>query len=117
LIFPVRKMGIEGVKLSFKSIENCDVLEIELGKPIEPSVLAKLDNMEFRKILLDHQTGDVLVISGRAPIWLYCFLLHETMHLWKAVATFDPKIGGAIIVGSHTPKYGIGDIIHIGGAK
>lgn len=51
-----------------------------------------------------------VVISGRGPIWLYCFLAHF-YHPTLFVATYDPRFEGAVIVESHSPKYTVGTII------
>jgi CRISPR-associated protein Csx3 len=55
-------------------------------------------------------TGGV-VISGRAPIWLYGYLIHE-LHPTAWVGCYDPRIG-AIIVATHTRLVHIGQVIKI----
>ncbi len=55
-------------------------------------------------------TGGV-VISGRAPIWLYAYLTHE-LHPTAWVACYDPRLG-AVVVATHTHLVGIGDVIII----
>jgi len=51
-----------------------------------------------------------VVLSGKGPIWLYGFLVHF-YHPTKWVATFDPRLQGAVVVESHTPKVQVGDLI------
>ena len=46
---------------------------------------------------IDFRKG--VILSGKAPVWLYAFLSHE-LHIAKWVATFDPRIG-AVVVQSH----------------
>ena len=41
-----------------------------------------------------------VVLSGRGPVWLYAFLTHH-YHPTLWVATFDPRLGGAVVVESH----------------
>lgn len=55
-------------------------------------------------------TGGV-VISGRAPIWLYAYLIHE-LHPTAWVACYDPRIG-AIVVATHTRLVQIGQVFKI----
>jgi CRISPR-associated protein Csx3 len=55
-------------------------------------------------------TGGV-VISGRAPIWLYGYLIHE-LHPTAWVACYDPRIG-AVVVATHTRLVHIGQVIKI----
>ena len=108
-------LEVSGVKLKFSSnTEGCDVLEIELDEAIEPKALTELDSAKLRSWLIDKQPrSEILVISGRAPIWLYAFLVHEVVHLWKVVAVYDPKLNGAVIIASHKPEYFVGDIVYV----
>lgn len=60
-----------------------------------------------------------VVISGRAPIWLYGYLIHE-LHPTAWVACYDPRIG-AVVVATHSRQTTIGQVlpidIHSGTAK
>jgi CRISPR-associated protein Csx3 len=53
-----------------------------------------------------------VVLSGRAPIWLYLALGHH-FHVCAAVASHDPRLGErvAVVVQSHCPDYCLGDLI------
>lgn len=53
-----------------------------------------------------------VILSGRGPIWLYCFLTHY-YHPTKFIATYDPREGGAVIVESHSPEYKVGEVLKI----
>lgn len=53
-----------------------------------------------------------VVLSGRGPIWLYCFLTHF-YHPTKFVATYDPRLGGAVIVERHAIEYQVGSVIRL----
>ena len=53
-----------------------------------------------------------IILAGRGPIWLYCFLTHY-YHPTRFVATYDPRMQGAVVVESHTKEYNVGDIISI----
>lgn len=71
------------------------LFEIDLGEGgvCEPSDLSR--------ITVPSIPGDRgVVISGRAPIWLYAFLSHH-FHVCQWVGTFDPRLGGAIVVSRH----------------
>lgn len=50
-----------------------------------------------------------VVISGRAPMWLYGFLVHE-LHPTAWVAIYDPRLG-AVVVATHSRVAKIGQII------
>ena len=86
------------------------VIEFTLKRPIQPGAEArdatKLVKAFVKELVPQH---DVTTISGRGPIWFYGMLLHELAHVAKAVAVFDPKVGGAVVVTSHVydlPKEG-----------
>ncbi|MFQ3613479.1 MAG: CRISPR-associated ring nuclease Crn3/Csx3 [Cyanobacteriota bacterium] len=82
------------------------VIEIELTRP---------DRLMFP---LDLQTLTLpaginarlgVVLTGRAPIWLYGWLVHEC-HFTRWVACYDPRLG-AVVVSSHSPEVQVGEII------
>ena len=83
------------------------ILEIKLEDGvIEPNDLKKIDfNPSFKEI-----GGKVVILTGRAPIWLYGYLIH-LLHPVKAIATYDPRVGGAVVIQSHFKELSIGDII------
>jgi len=85
------------------------VLTIDLVNPdriIQPQDLSSLQLPPG----LD-ATGGV-VISGRAPIWLYGFLVHE-LHPTAWVACYDPRLSGAVVVATHSHQTHIGTVLAI----
>lgn len=58
--------------------------------------------------------GCLLVISGRAPIWRYGMALHKAHGSpAAAVATFDPRLGGAVVVQTHSRQWREGDVVEV----
>lgn len=57
-----------------------------------------------------------IILSGRGPVWLYGFLVHY-YHPTRWVATYDPRLQGAVVVETHTPKVQVGDIIPLQNTK
>jgi CRISPR-associated protein Csx3 len=51
-----------------------------------------------------------VVLSGRGPIWLYCFLTHF-YHPTKFIATYDPRLDGAVVVETHAVEHQIGSVL------
>lgn len=51
-----------------------------------------------------------VVIYGRAPIWLYTYLIHEC-HPFAWVAVYDPRLGGIVVQSHIANSYSVGDII------
>ncbi len=93
------------ITFKIKEKENYTLIHFELEANIIPGILKQLNPPKV------NGTKGV-VLSGRGPIWLYCYLVHY-YHPTKFVATYDPRIGGAIIVESHEQKLGVGEIIEV----
>jgi len=91
------------IQFQVKEKEKYHILTIELNCPIEPEELKTI-----KPPLLYGTKG--VILYGRSPIWLYCYLTHY-YHIMKFIATYDPRVGGAVIVESHTKEYEAGDII------
>jgi CRISPR-associated protein Csx3 len=95
------------MKIQFKTKEENEytIVYFELESSITPEILKKLKPPKV------NGTKGV-ILSGRGPIWLYCYLSHY-YHPTKFIATFDPRIGGAIIVESHSQDYRVGEVIKV----
>ena len=60
--------------------------------------------------------GTGVVISGRAPVWVFAFLIHILGNKCRWVATYDPRIvegGAAVVVATGSRDCAIGDIIKV----
>ena len=90
-----------------KVVKNFERVEI----PLPADGVFKVENLPK---LPDEIPSDVgtkgVVLSGRAPIWVYAFLTHY-YHPRPWVATYDPRLGGAVVVVSHTSEVKVGEII------
>jgi CRISPR-associated protein Csx3 len=97
------KYKIENIK------ENLTLIHFELPRELEPQDLKKIkppDPVENKF------SENILILSGRGPIWLYGFLIHF-YHPVKAIAIFDPRLNGAVVIESHTKEIEVGDLIKI----
>jgi CRISPR-associated protein Csx3 len=57
-----------------------------------------------------------VVLSGRLPVWAFAALVH-LFHPRPWVATFDPRLGGGVVVMSHDPNGpAVGDVVPTGEA-
>lgn len=81
------------------------VLEFELECPLEPQQLPAL-----LEAVPAGPCPHGVVLSGRGPIWLYCALAHY-FHPSQWVAVYDPRLGGAVVVQSHTRRWRVGEIV------
>lgn len=85
----------------------CQLLSIQLTTGIiEPQDLQKFT------VPPDLESERGIIIEGRAPIWLYGFLIHQC-HATPWVACYDPRLGGAVVVESHRKGVAVGDVIKI----
>ncbi|MGY4589387.1 CRISPR-associated protein Csx3 [Thermostichus sp. MS-CIW-40] len=103
-----RASGTESLdpRRSHSSELSFQVIEIELTRPdrlVFPEDLAQLQLPAG----INAQLG--VVLTGRAPIWLYGWLVHEC-HFTRWVACYDPRLG-AVVVSSHTPEVRVGQVI------
>lgn len=87
-------------------------IEIELAtrdRIIEPDDIAQL-------VLPDGiDTTIGVILSGRAPIWLYAYLVHE-LHPTAWVACYDPRLG-AVVVATRSRQTKIGRVLPISLAR
>lgn len=58
-----------------------------------------------------------VVIEGRAPVWLYGYLVHAC-HAAAWIACFDPRLGddtpqsgGAVVVSTHCRQVAVGEVL------
>ncbi|AEH24487.1 CRISPR-associated ring nuclease Crn3/Csx3 [Pyrococcus yayanosii] len=93
------------IKFRVKELGGFTVVHFELNEEIRPSILRNLNPPEVKG------TKGV-VLSGRGPIWLYGFLVHF-YHYTRWVATYDPRLGGAVIIESHWPGVHPGDVVKL----
>lgn len=80
------------------------VWQIGVDAPITPT--------EPLPELPDIPPGAIVVVSGRAPIWRFGRALHR-LHGSPAgaVAIFDPRLAGGVVVMSHVPDLAEGDVV------
>jgi len=91
--------------LSLTLKENFQLLQIEFQGIISPDILKSLQLPSG----IDPKMG--VVISGRAPIWLYAFLVHE-LHPTAWVACHDPRLGAVVVV-THSREVTVGQILDL----
>lgn len=89
----------------FKKIEKDTYTLIEFqikGDICTPDTLTILEPPE-----VDATRG--VILSGRGPVWLFGYLIHH-YHPTAWIATFDPRLGGGVVVASHVKGVKVGDV-------
>ena len=91
------------------------VIEITLTRGlIEPGELSALLGAVGDRVPAGGTEG--LVLSGRLPVWAFAALAHM-FHPRPWVGTFDPRLGGGVVVMSHDPNGpSVGDVVSTEGA-
>jgi CRISPR-associated protein Csx3 len=92
------------IKFNVKESDEYTIVSFEIEGVISPEDLAALIPPK-----VDGSKG--VILSGRGPVWLYCFLTHF-YHPTKFIATYDPRLGGAVIVETHSVEYAIGSVLN-----
>ena len=93
------------LKWNITEKDSFTVVEFAMDSPITPDLLTSIEPPK-----VDATKG--VILSGRGPVWLYAFLAHH-YHFVSFVATFDPRLGGGVVVQTHTPNYQEGQIISL----
>ena len=95
------------VKFNVQKFDQIALVEFQLERDLVPEDLKNINPPDPVK---EGFASKIVVLSGRGPIWLYGFLIHE-YHPVKAIAVFDPRLDGAVVVQSHHPELKAGDVI------
>jgi len=93
------------IKFRVMEAEDYTIVHFELESSITPSILQEVEPPK-----VDGTKG--VILSGRGPIWLYCYLSHY-YHPTRFIATFDPRFGGAVIIESHSQDYKVGEVVKV----
>lgn len=76
-----------------------------------PTGIAEPSDLKSLKLPPGIDTTKGAVIEGRAPIWVYGYLVHE-LHPTSWVATYDTRLG-AVIVETHSKQVAVGQVLKI----
>ena len=69
-------------------------------------------NLELPNAVKEGFADKLVVISGRAPIWLCCVIAF-VYHQCKGVAVYDTRVNGAEIIQTNSKDYKLGQIVGI----
>jgi len=97
------------IKLNVEQKEGFSVVSIDLG---ESGVCSPEDLKSIQIPDLSGKQG--IILNGRAPVWVFAFLVHH-FHQFQWVATNDPRLGGGVVIESHLKGVSVGDIVPIEG--
>jgi len=73
----------------------------------ENGVIVPQDLKGLKLPKLDYSQG--VILEGKAPIWLYGYLVHEC-HPAAWVACYDTRLGG-VVVATHSPTLNVSQVL------
>jgi len=97
-------------------------IEFEVDKREDYSVLnfsiagdGILSPSDLNNIQLPKIENKGVIISGRGPVWLFCYLTNELFpESVSWIATYDPRLSGAVVVARYEKSApAIGEIIKV----
>jgi CRISPR-associated Csx3 family protein len=102
---------MENIKLqSFNKDEGLDILSFKIVSPdgvVTPSDMKQM-KVEFASV------SNTLVIEGKGPIWVYARLVALAVNNnYTKIATYDPRLSGAVIVYAVNDKENLGTVIPV----
>lgn len=98
---------MEVLKYSIKQNEKMALFEFELQRNLDPEDLKEIKLPDPVK---EGISNKIIILSGRGPIWLYAFMVHY-FHPVRAIAIFDPRLDGAVVVESHSNEFKVGKVV------
>ena len=91
------------INFNVKESDEYTIVSFEIEGVLSPEDLVSLTPPKV-------EGSKGVILNGRGPIWVYCFLTHF-YHPTRFIATYDPRLGGAVIVETHSVKYAIGSVL------
>lgn len=90
-----------------------DIMKVGFGDPASNDVIVRdvasiLDGMKASGDLVG---GPLLKINGPASLPVAFVLAHAALHIYGAVAIFDPKLQKYVVAVAHGAEYAVGDLI------
>ncbi len=97
-------LGVAEVKHLRFSVDGKPVVVVHfvLRRAVSPSEARELANHVRRYIAenVKPMPNELVVLSGRGPIWLYALTLHVLHGTTRYLGVYDPRIG-IVVVASH----------------
>lgn len=107
-------MSTYSINPSVIRVAGCDavLLQLSLGDPAPaPEIVKDADATMSRLKSEALKGGKLILLNGPASLAVVATITHHVAHLYGAVAVFDPKLGGYVVVISHDPGFRVGDVL------
>ena len=109
-----RKLGSFSITRERADIAGGDatLLRLAFGEPATNDAIVREVDARMRELKSEGLTGGrIVVLNGAASLAVIAVIVHHVAHLFGAVAVFDPKLRGYIVVVSHDPALAVGDLL------
>jgi CRISPR-associated protein Csx3 len=87
----------------------CQLLHIKIVNENGVVVPGDLKDVKFPEGI-DFKKG--VILEGKAPIWLYGYLVHQCCHFAPWLGCYDPCLG-VVIVATRTPGVEISEVLKV----
>jgi CRISPR-associated protein Csx3 len=85
-------------------------VKVGFGSPANNDQIV-VDATAAAKAVVSDICGHVVRINGPASLPVAVALSHVWVHVTKAIAVFDPKLGQYVVAVSHDPAFVVGQLI------
>ncbi|HBJ33649.1 MAG TPA: CRISPR-associated protein Csx3 [Planctomycetaceae bacterium] len=86
------------------------VLKVGFGVPATGDDVVRSAATAIESI--DLYGGGVVLINGPMTLPAGFVIAHKVLHLFKAVAVYDPKMGGYLVVAVHGSQLKVGELVN-----
>lgn len=89
------------------------VLKVGFGSPAQNDQIVKDAKARLDEMVASGELsgGKIVRVNGPASLPAMMVITHAVMHVFGAVAMFDPKLGKYVVAISHDPSFAVGDLV------
>ena len=90
-----------------------DTMTVGFGTPAQNDQICRDAKVRLEELIETGSLpgGSVLKITGPASLPVAVVIAHSVIHLYEAVAVFDPKMAKFVVAVSHGGAHQVGDLI------
>lgn len=93
--------------------EGGTLLRTRFGQPAGNDLIAGELEVQLQEMKSTGRLpgGPLIRVNGAISVPLAMVLAHHLLHLYEAVAVYDPKLSRYVVVSSHGASHRVGDLI------
>lgn len=90
-------------------LEDGNILKMSFGAPAQNDAIVRDAIAAVKTLSLSG--GKLVKLNGPASLPVAVAIAHAVVHIYGAVACYDPKLAKYVVAVSHDPDFAIGDLI------